>query len=24
LSLHDEGNKDRVTSTGSGVYRRLG
>jgi hypothetical protein len=23
LSLHDEGNKDRVTSTGSGVYRRL-
>jgi len=24
LSLHDEGNNDRVTSTGSGVYRRLG
>ena len=24
LSMHDEGNKDRVTSTGSGVYRRLG
>jgi hypothetical protein len=24
LSLHDEGNQDRVTSTGSGVYRRLG
>jgi hypothetical protein len=24
LSMHDEGNKDRVTSTGSGVFRRLG
>jgi hypothetical protein len=24
LSLHDEGNQDRVTSTGSGVYRRVG
>jgi hypothetical protein len=24
LSLHDEGNGDRVTSTGSAVYRRLG